>query len=518
MSSSTPSSLQDQAVLVLGLGQSGLAMARWCAQQGARVWVQDTRSEPPGLADLQAHVPSAQFIAGAFEPSVLHAHGIRAVFKSPGLSPAEVAPIWQAATEAGLWVGTELSLFVHALREAQADTGYAPQVLAITGSNGKTTVTALTTRLLKATGKDVAMAGNIGPNLLDTWRERLAGPGLPAVWVLELSSFQLDGVEGFEPTASTVLNLTEDHLDWHGDMAAYCAAKARIVGTTGLLVLNRGDQRVMALQPVSEPAKKKKTAEREVATFGPDVPLQAGDWGLENVNGMGWLVRLVEREGGRKKARAEAPEHEGYDDDVPYMQRLMPTEALRIKGQHNALNALAALALASHTQAPLGPMLYALREYRGEPHRATSVAVVQDVEYINDSKGTNVGATVAALQGLGADRRLVLIAGGEGKGQDFAPLAEAVARHARAVVLIGRDAPLLRQALQTAGVPLVDAADMTEAVQRAAEQAQGGDAVLLSPACASFDMFAHYVQRGEVFAQAVQALALDAGVAWEGAA
>ena len=211
MNSTTPSSLQDQAVLVLGLGQSGLAMARWCAQQGARVWVQDTRSEPPGLAELQAHVPTARFIAGAFEPSLLQAHGIRAVFKSPGLSPAEVAPIWQAATEAGLWVGTELSLFVHALREAQAGTGYAPQVLAITGTNGKTTVTALTTRLLKAAGKDVAMAGNIGPNLLDTWRERLAGPGLPAVWVLELSSFQLDGVQGFEPTASTVLNLTEDH-------------------------------------------------------------------------------------------------------------------------------------------------------------------------------------------------------------------------------------------------------------------------------------------------------------------
>ncbi len=518
MSSAHTSSLQDQAVLVLGLGQSGLAMARWCAQLGARVWVQDTRAEPPGLAELHAHAPQAQFVSGAFDPAVLNAHGIRAVFKSPGLSPAEVACVWQAASEAGLWVGTELSLFVHALNEAQAHTGYAPQVLAITGTNGKTTVTALTTRLLKAAGKDVAMAGNIGPNLLDTWRERQAGAGLPAVWVLELSSFQLDGVDGFEPTAATVLNLTEDHLDWHGDMAAYCAAKARIVGTSGLLVLNRSDARVMALQPASDPTKKKKTIEREVATFGADVPQQAGDWGLENVNGMGWLVRLIEREGGRKKARVGAPEHEGYDDDAPYMQRLMPVEALRIKGQHNALNALAALALASHTQAPLGPMLYALREYRGEPHRATTVAVVQDVEYINDSKGTNVGATVAALQGLGAERRLVLIAGGEGKGQDFSPLAVAVARHARAVVLIGRDAPLLRQALQGAGVPLIDADTMTEAVQRAAEQAQASDGVLLSPACASFDMFAHYVQRGEVFAEAVQALALQAGVAWEGAA
>ena len=518
MNTEQPSSLQDQAVLVLGLGQSGLAMARWCSQRGARVWVMDTRSEPPGLADLRTHAPQAQFIAGEFDATVLTTQGIRAVFKSPGLSPAEVASVWRAAVDAGLWVGTELSLFVHALREAQDQTGYAPQVLAITGTNGKTTVTALTTRLLQAAGKDVAMAGNIGPNLLDTWRERQAGVGLPAVWVLELSSFQLDGVEGFEPTASTVLNLSEDHLDWHGDMAAYCAAKARIAGSTGLLVLNRSDARVMALQPVNDVAKKKKTIEREVATFGSDAPRMGGDWGLENVNGMHWLVRLIEREGGRKKARAGAPEHEGYDDDAPFMQRLMPAEALRIHGQHNALNALAALALASHTQATLGPMLYALREYRGEPHRASTVAVVQDVEYINDSKGTNVGATVAALQGLGQDRRLVLIAGGEGKGQDFSPLAAVVARHTRAVVLIGRDAALLRQALQGGGVPLIEAASMLDAVQRAAEQAQAGDAVLLSPACASFDMFDHYVQRGEAFAQAVQALAEDAGQVWEGAA
>jgi UDP-N-acetylmuramoylalanine--D-glutamate ligase len=285
-----------------------------------------------------------------------------------------------------------------------------------------------------------------------------------------------------------------------------------------LLVLNRNDARVMALQPVSDAAKKKKAIEREVATFGSDAPRVAGDWGLENVNGMNWLVRLIEREGGRKKARAGAPEHEGYDDDAPFMQRLMPAEALRISGQHNALNALAALALASHTHATLGPMLYALREYRGEPHRASTVAVVQDVEYINDSKGTNVGATVAALQGLGQDRRLVLIAGGEGKGQDLSPLAAVVTRHTRAVVLIGRDAPLLRQALQGCGVPLIDAASMLDAVRCGAEQAQAGDAVLLSPACASFDMFDHYVQRGQAFAQAVQALAEDAGVVWEGAA
>mgnify|MGYP003896341425 CR=1 FL=1 len=235
----------------------------------------------------------------------------------------------------------------------------------------------------------------------------------------------------------------------------------------------------------------------------------AADWGLENVNGMHWLVRLIEREGGRKKARAADPEHEGYDDDAPFMQRLMPAEALRIHGQHNALNALAALALASHTQAALGPMLYALREYRGEPHRASTAAVVQDVEYINDSKGTNVGATVAALQGLGADRKLVVILGGDGKGQDFTPLREPVSRRARAVVLIGRDAGLIAAALVGCGVPCINAADMDDAIGRAQALAKAGDAVLLSPACASFDMFRNYNHRGEVFAEAVRRRAGD---------
>jgi UDP-N-acetylmuramoylalanine--D-glutamate ligase len=301
-------------------------------------------------------------------------------------------------------------------------------------------------------------------------------------------------------------------------MADYAQAKARIFGPGTVMVLNREDPAVMGMLPAPVRVKLQKPQERAHICFGADEPRRAGDYGLQDLGGMLWLVRLIEREGGRKKARVGAPEHEGYDDDAPFMQRLMPAEALRIQGQHNALNALAALALASHTQAALGPMLYALREYRGEPHRASTVAVVLDVEYINDSKGTNVGATVAALQGLGQDRRLVLIAGGEGKGQDFSPLAAVVARHTRAVVLIGRDAPMLRQALQGAGVPLIDAASMLDAVQRAAEQAQAGDAVLLSPACASFDMFEHYVQRGEAFAQAVQALAEDAGVVWEGAA
>jgi UDP-N-acetylmuramoylalanine--D-glutamate ligase len=234
------------------------------------------------------------------------------------------------------------------------------------------------------------------------------------------------------------------------------------------------------------------------------MPQRPGDFGIETVNGMAWLVRAAEADETVKRRKDE--------EVVLYIQRLMPVEALRIRGRHNATNALAALALAGAVGGNLAFMLHALREYTGEPHRVTPVAVVHDVEYFDDSKGTNVGATVAALTGLGAERKLVLIAGGEGKGQDFSPLAGPVRQHARAVVLIGRDAPLIRAALEGTGVPLFDAGSMQAAVELAARHAQAGDAVLMSPACASFDMFDNYGHRAQVFCDAVQALAQDAGV------
>jgi UDP-N-acetylmuramoylalanine--D-glutamate ligase len=326
---------------------------------------------------------------------------------------------------------------------------------------------------------------------------------LPQVWVLELSSFQLDGVTNFEPTAGAVLNLTQDHLDWHGDMRAYGAAKARIFGQHGLLVLNRDDLGVMNMLPEPVRVKLQKPQVRAHVTFGGDLPQRPGDYGMETVNGMTWLVRALEADETRRRRKEDAEEI--------HIQRLMPADALRIRGRHNALNALAALALAGSTQATLAPMLFGLREYRGEPHRVESVAVLNDVEYFDDSKGTNVGATVAALHGLGVDRRLVVILGGDGKGQDFSPLQTPIRHFARGVVLIGRDAPLLREVLQDCGVPLVDAATMPDAVVQASRMAQARDAVLLSPACASLDMFRNYSHRAEVFVGAVQALADEAG-------
>lgn len=498
------SPLHGQHVLILGLGASGLAMARWCVRQGARVTVADTRETPPQLAQLQAELPQVSFRAGAFEPGLVEGSDIRAIFKSPGLSPAAVAPVWQAAQSIGLWAGGELDLFARAMHELKVQRGYVPKVLAITGTNGKTTTTALAGRLVAHAGKTVAVAGNIGPSLLDTLAAHLDAETLPEVWVLELSSFQLDGVQGFEPTAATVLNLTQDHLDWHGSMEAYGAAKARIFGSKALLVLNRDDPAVMAMLPEPVRARLQKPQWREYVSFGLGMPQRPGDFGIETVNGMAWLVHAAEADETIKRRKDE--------EIVLHVQRLMPVDALRIRGRHNATNALAALALAGAAGGSMASMLHGLREYTGEPHRVASVAVVRDVEYFDDSKGTNVGATVAALTGLGAERKLVLIAGGDGKGQDFSPLAGPVRQHARAVILIGRDAPLIRAALEGTGVAVLDADSMPAAVELAARQAQTGDAVLMSPACASFDMFDNYPHRARVFCEAVQALAQDAGV------
>ncbi|MBO9646561.1 MAG: UDP-N-acetylmuramoyl-L-alanine--D-glutamate ligase, partial [Pseudacidovorax sp.] len=549
--------LADLHVLILGLGASGLAMARWCARHGAHVTVADTREAPPQLATLADELPHVSFVGGPLTAALVEGQPVRAVYRSPGLAPATIAPVVDAARAIGLPVGGELDLFAQALadlrvppeavpgeeaaadgaaadgaREAQVDAeaeasaavpaqstdaaeadadiaakpardgdvaadeevadeapaplpiapppapepGYRPAVLAITGTNGKTTVTALTGHLVERAGKTVAVAGNIGPSLLDTLSECMDADALPQVWVLELSSFQLDGVQGFEPTAATVLNVTQDHLDWHGGMEAYAAAKARIFGQTGLMVLNRDDVRVMGMLPAPVKVRLQRPQLRVHVTFGADLPQRPGDYGIERVNGLAWLVRAHEADETLKRRRGAAAQEEIH------LQRLMPADALRIRGQHNALNALAALALASAAGCALAPMLYGLREYRGEPHRVEPIAIVDEVEYFDDSKGTNVGATAAALQGLGLERKLVVILGGDGKGQDFSPLAPLVRQYVRAAVLIGRDGPAIGEALAETGVPLLAAATLPEAVGLCADQAQPGDAVLLSPA------------------------------------
>lgn len=497
--------LAQKNILILGLGASGLALARWCVRCGAQVTVADTRAVPPQLAALTG-LASARFVHAAMDEELLALGAFDRVLKSPGLSPQSVAAVMAAAQARGLVCGSELSLFAQALADLKEDRAYAPQVIAITGTNGKTTVTALTGQLVQRAGRSVAVAGNIGPTLLDTLAEKLNGapgedglPTLPEVWVLELSSFQLDGVQGFEPTVATVLNISQDHLDWHQTLPAYVAAKAHVYGRSGLMLLNRDDPQVMAALPAMVKGKPL----RPYLTFGTDAPTQPGDYGIETANGMAWLVRAAEADETIKRRKAE--------EVVLHIQRLMPLQALRIQGRHNAANALAALGLTVAAGCTLAPMLHGLRDYRGEPHRVESVAVLNEVEYFDDSKGTNVGATVAALAGLGADRKLVLILGGEGKGQDFSPLLEPVSRYARAVVLIGRDAPLIKAALAGSQATLWEATTMDEAVTVAAAQARPGDAVLMSPACASFDMFDNYEHRAHAFCDAVQGLAHDQG-------
>jgi UDP-N-acetylmuramoylalanine--D-glutamate ligase len=527
-------------VLVLGLGASGLAMARWCARFGAQVRVWDSRvgdgegAGPPQAAALAGSVPDAVLFGGALDPAVLNE--VRLVLKSPGLAPHDgrIAPLLTQARAMGVLVQGELGLFMQALAELKAERGYAPKLIAITGTNGKTTTTAMTGLLVERAGKRVALAGNIGPTMLETLAGLLdleaarphpnplpEGEGVspthaawPEVWVLELSSFQLDGVSGFAPDAAAVLNLSDDHLDWHGSMAAYCAAKANIFGPVDgptCLVVNRDDALVEAMVPAPAPAKARvaKPVARQVLRFGLDAPRRPGDYGLVTQNGMAWLVRALEADETVRRGRKGADDAE----DI-HLQHLMPADALRVRGRHNAANALAALALASAVGCVLAPMLHALRDYTGEPHRVQFITQVRGVDAFDDSKGTNVGATVAAIDGLGADRapaRLVLILGGDGKGQDFGPLRAPLERHARAVATLGRDAAAVEAVLHGLGVPVQRHASLEAATAWAFQQAQVGDAVLLSPACASLDMFRNYAHRAEVFVAAVERLASEQG-------
>ncbi|MBI4754252.1 MAG: UDP-N-acetylmuramoyl-L-alanine--D-glutamate ligase [Betaproteobacteria bacterium] len=455
--------IADKGVLVLGLGESGLAMARWLVRQGARVRVADSRAAPPCAAALRDLAAAAQLVAGTLREPLLD--GMQVLAISPGLSQRE--PVVRAARERGIAVTGEMELFAAALR--QVGGRERARLIAITGTNGKTTVTTLVGEMCRAAGLATAVAGNISPSALTALLDHLDAGTLPEAWVLELSSFQLETTATLAPDAAPVLNVSDDHLDRYDGLDDYCAAKARVFDGAGIAVLNRDDARVMAMA----------RAGQRTLSFGLDAPPGPGHFGLRERDGAPWLA-------------------EGD-------QLLLSAADLPLAGRHNVANALAALALCRAVGLPAAPLVSALRGFRGLPHRVERVADVGGVAFYDDSKGTNVGATLAALQGLG--RPVVLIAGGDGKGQDFRPLREAVARHARAVVLIGRDGPLIGAALAGCGVPLESAADMDRAVARAFACAQPGDAVLLSPACASFDMFRDYAHRAQVFVAAVRALA-----------
>ena len=427
--------LAGKRVLVLGLGDTGLSVARWAEHRGARVRVADTRAAPPRTRDF-----AGDLRLGAFEPNLLD--GVDLVCISPGLALDQ--PVIEAALARSIPILGDVELFAWENR--------AP-VVAVTGTNGKSTVTALAAHLLRRAGVDAEAAGNISPPVLDAALART-----PAAWVLELSSYQLETTWSLNPRAAVMLNLTEDHLDRYASVREYGAAKARIFQGDGVQVLNRDDPASMAM----------KLAGRRVSTFG----LDSRDFGLSH----GFLV-------------------EGADP-------ILAVSELPIHGAHNVANALAACALVRALGVPREKLADGLKSFRGLPHRLELVREWNGVHWYDDSKGTNVGATIAALRGLG--KKTVLILGGDGKGQDFSPLREPVAQFAVLTLLIGRDAPLIEKVLS--GLRTERCATLEEAVRMAAGTAKAGEAVLLSPACASFDMFRDYKHRGDVFAAAVRGL------------
>lgn len=452
-------SFAGRKALVLGLGDTGLSMAAWLARSGASVRVADTRDSPPRLAALRRALPGVSAACGPFRDQTFT--GVDVIAISPGVPLAE--PHVRRAIAAGTRVLGDVELFAQAVMSRDS------RVIAVTGTNGKTTVTSLVGAMVRAAGSDCEVAGNIGPAVLDALMRREDSGKTPELWVLELSSFQLETTASLAPDAATVLNISEDHLDRYRGIDEYAAAKARIFAGAGMQVLNRDDPRSLAMALPG----------RGTATFGLDAPHRAEDWGLLELAGEPWLAQGA--------------------------SALLAVREMTLAGLHNAANALAALALCRALGLPLAPLLQALREFKGLPHRVEPVGEAQGVRWFDDSKGTNVGSTVAALAGLARGAaKVILIAGGDGKGQDFTPLRAAIVRSARALVLIGRDAPLIEAAVAGAGVPVQRAASMDQAVALAGDAAHRGDAVLLSPACASFDMFRDYKHRGEVFRLAVE--------------
>jgi UDP-N-acetylmuramoylalanine--D-glutamate ligase len=506
----------------MGLGESGQAMAKWCLSQGAKVVMHDTREESQLGLQVMERVEEllalgVSLISYGQQVSEIDLADIKIIAMSPGISPIDplIAPFLAHAQEQQIAIWGELDFFSHALHSLEANQQYTPKVIAITGTNGKTTTTALTGVICARAGKSVAIAGNISPSLLDKMMACLIDNTLPDIWVLELSSYQLYYSQDFNPQAAVILNISEDHLDWHGNMEHYIQAKAKIFGNHTIPVINRDDAKVLALISESDWAKKR------VISFGIQPPFEADSFGIKSdmggaIDWLAWAPPVEEFDGNQLiKVRRTKKSQAAFDEEPLLVKHLIPAEALLIKGRHNASNALAALALANAIGLGIAQLLHGLREYTGEPHRVQTIGIVRDVEYIDDSKGTNVGAVIAALQGLGMVdakqglRKIILIAGGDGKGQDFSPLREPILQYVKSLVLIGRDAPQIAQLFTEQSLPMIMANSLEEAVQQAAKNAIAGDRVLLSPACASFDMFKNYQHRAAVFVNAVEELNID---------
>lgn len=496
--------------LVLGCGASGAAAARFLHRRGWQVSVADTRETPPAAAALKSE--GIAFAGGGLSADMV-SEDLDLLVMSPGLSPehSAAAPLVARAKSLHIDIAGEIELFARELKRLAAFRHYRPLIIAITGTNGKTTTTTIVGKMAAACGKSVCVAGNIGPNAVAELDRLLTVNELPETWVLELSSFQLETTVSLTCDAAAFLNLTEDHVDWHGSMEAYAAAKGRIFSASTKRVLNADDPVVMQCAEGVDPAL--------VEVFSDADPKEGPfeNWGIAKDAGLEWLAYMP-------RTPAAATKIERLAAEPVEKTLLMPVDALLIRGRHNAMNALAALALVKSAGLPLGPALEALKSYKGEPHRVQPVLAIEGIEFIDDSKGTNVGATIAALEGLGkSGKKSSIILGGDGKGQNFAPLAESLARWAVHAVLIGRDAPKIREALEAAHVAYeeagVDFEAAVNAAWRAAREAKSaGDdvVVLLSPACASWDMFSNYAERSARFVARAQKIAGDVAQSADG--
>ncbi len=446
--------LRGKRVLVVGLGESGLAMAKWLHRQGALVRVADSRDNPPNVEALQRVAPGAELIAGPFAEALFSAADLVAL--SPGVPKA--TPVIATVDRK---IVSEIELFAAGVREQVPGS----KIIAITGSNGKTTTTALTAHLLNGAGVSAIACGNISPSALDALMDAQDAGNLPQVWVVELSSFQLETTHHLNAEAATVLNVSEDHLDrYEGSLANYAAAKSRVFLGKGVMVLNRDDDWSMANGRCG----------RTMVTFGLNAAPRGVDYGF--ANGAIWRGK----------------------------EMLVALADLKLSGLHNAANAMAALALCEAIGVAPAGLIDPLKSFSGLPHRVETVAEIGGVLYVDDSKGTNVGATLAAIEGMG--RKVAIVLGGDGKGQDFSPLKPALEKHGRAVALIGRDAAAIGMALEGSGVPTRILGDMEAAVRWLAGYAQAGDCVMLSPACASLDMYKNYGHRAQAFIDAVKGL------------
>ncbi|HKM36331.1 MAG TPA: UDP-N-acetylmuramoyl-L-alanine--D-glutamate ligase [Thiopseudomonas sp.] len=443
-------SIKQQAQVVVGLGKSGLSLVRFLAQQGQTFAVADSRDTPPELNALQRDYPDVELHCGPLSADFLSAAQV--LYVSPGLALS--TPAIQAAIASGVCISGDIDLFS---QYAQAP------IVAITGSNAKSTVTTLVGQMFAAAGLNAAIGGNLGVPALDLLDDSVD------VYVMELSSFQLETISHLQARVAVCLNISEDHMDRYVDVDGYIAAKQRVFTNAQTVVVNRDD---LASQPQQTPA--------ESVSFGLSKPA-AGEFGLCQQAGETYLA---------------------YGAEL-----LLPVSQLKIRGSHNYANALSALAIGTSMNLPMQAMLTALQTFPGLEHRCQWLRQVQGVDWYNDSKATNVGAALAAIEGLGADHagKLVLIAGGDGKGADFSSLKEPVDQYCRAVIVLGRDGERVAQAL-SASVVIERVSSLAEAVTAAARLAQAGDSVLLAPACASLDMFKSFEERGDVFAQAVGAL------------